>query len=99
MTLDCERKQENHKVTNQTHEASFSISAERLDHSSSEALSENQLNGYSLEGIHSIFPFLLILSVASLSVDSWETSTRSGLFEASQWLSTKYGPQSSKSLD
>lgn len=51
--------------------------------------SKTRLNGDSLEGTGSLFSSssFFFSSAASLSVNPWETSTRSGLFEASQWLS------------
>lgn len=60
--------------------------------------SKSQLNGDSLEGTDCLLSFSLPLC-SSLSVNPWETSIRSGSFEAGQWQSAKYSPQSSESLD
>lgn len=85
------------EVTDQTHGASFSISAGTGRDGGRIPLchSNTPLNGDSLEGSGSLLSFSLSLSfflffspsAASLSVNPWETSTRSGSFEASQWPS------------
>ncbi|MEQ2310681.1 hypothetical protein AMECASPLE_011580, partial [Ameca splendens] len=85
-----------YEVTDQSYGASFFISAETvLDHSSANTfLSRTRLNGgFPARHPLSFPPLFLPLSSSPLSVNPWESSTRSGLFEEDEekWQEVKKG--------